>query len=59
MTERKIESTHQPAQSINEAMDMLKINKELDRRVMNSMRADNIKSGAKNVFYSKGINGSE
>jgi len=34
-------------------MDLLKYNKELDKRVLGSMRADNIQEGTKKVFYGK------
>lgn len=34
-------------------MDLLKLHKELDKRVIGSMKADNIMEGTKKVFYGK------
>ena len=36
-----------------EAMDLLKFNKEIDRKILGSMRADNIANGQKKIFYGK------
>ena len=34
-------------------MDLLKYNRELDKRVVGSMRADHVQENTKNVFYGK------
>ncbi len=34
-------------------MDLLKYNKEIDKRVMNVMKSDNIQEARKNIFYGK------
>ena len=34
-------------------MDLLKYNRELDKRVIGSMRADHVKENTKKVFYGK------
>ncbi len=38
---------------VNEAMDLLKFNSVLDRKIMGNMKGDNIRDGTKNVFYGK------
>ncbi|CDW75955.1 UNKNOWN [Stylonychia lemnae] len=40
-------------QTLEEMMDLLKYNKELDKRVIGTMKADNIQEGTKKVFYGK------
>eukprot|EP00347_Sterkiella_histriomuscorum_P014310 403361362 len=37
--------------ALDEMMDLLKNNRELDKRVIGSMRADHVQEGTKNVFY--------
>lgn len=32
-------------------MDLLKYNKEIDKRIMGSMRADHVQENTKKVFY--------
>lgn len=39
--------------SIIDAIDLLKFNKELDKRVIGAMKTDNIRGGTKNIFYGK------
>lgn len=34
-------------------MDMIRFNKEIDKRILGSMRADNIQEGTKKIFYGK------
>ena len=39
------------SKAINEIQDLLKLHKELDKRVMGQMRADHVQEGTKRVFY--------